>query len=58
MFTPTEIIPNVPPGVSPGRYPWDGTLEWGYEKYTGVHTSKIIYFAVTKDADGFTGHKS
>ncbi len=58
MFTPTEIIPNVPPGVSPGRYPWDGTLDWGYEKYTAVHTSKIIYFAVTKDADGFTSHKS
>ncbi len=56
MFEPTEIVPGTPPGVSPGKYPWD-SLQWDWEKYHGFHTSKVIYFAVTKDADGFTRHK-
>ena len=58
MFDPSEIVPGTPPGVSPEKYPWDSTLEWGWEKYSRTITSKAIYFAVTKDADGFTQHKS
>ena len=58
MFTPTEIVPGTPPGVSPGNHPWDGTLDWEQEKFHAFETSKVIYFAVTKDADGFTQHRS
>jgi hypothetical protein len=57
MFGPTAIVPGTPPGVSPGKYPWDSTLEWGEIKSHGFLTSKTIYFAVTKDVDGFTQHK-
>ncbi len=57
MFSPTEIVPCTPPGVSPAKYPWDASLQWGQEKYHGFYTSKVVFFAVTKDADGFTRHK-
>jgi hypothetical protein len=58
MFSPSEIVPGTPPGVSPEKYPWDSTLGWGEVKSYGFLTSKAIYFAVTKDADGFTQHKN
>lgn len=57
MFSPTEIVPCTPPGVSPEKYPWDASIQWGDEKSYGYYTSKVVYFAVTKDADGFTQHK-
>ncbi|MDR1700382.1 MAG: DNRLRE domain-containing protein [Lachnoclostridium sp.] len=57
MFTPTEIIPYTPPGVSPGKFPWD-YLPWSETKYHARFTDKVFYFAVTKDVDGFTSHKS
>ncbi len=58
MFDPSEIVPGTHPGVSPEKYPWDSTLEWGWEKFFGTITSKAVYFAVTKDVDGFTQHKT
>jgi hypothetical protein len=57
MFGPAEIVPGTPPGVSPGKHPWDSTLDWGDAKSYGFLTSKIIYFAVSKDTAGFTRHK-
>jgi hypothetical protein len=57
MFSPTEIVPTTPPGVSPEKYPWNGTLGWGEPMTYGFLTSKCVYFAVAKDADGFTQHK-
>jgi hypothetical protein len=57
MFSPSEIVPGTPPGVSPAKYPWDSTLDWGEVKSYGFLTSKTVYFAVTKDVDGFTQHK-
>ena len=57
MSAPSEIVPGTPPGVSPEKYAWDATLQWGQEKFFGFYTSKAVYFAVTKDVDGFTQHK-
>jgi hypothetical protein len=57
MFSPSVIVPGTPPGVSPAKYPWDSTLDWGEIKAYGFLDSKAVYFAVTKDADGFTRHK-
>jgi hypothetical protein len=57
MFSPSEIVPGTPPGVSPEKYPWDSTLGWGEIQSYGFLTSKAVYFAVAKDADGFTQHK-
>lgn len=57
MFTPTEIVPGMGPNVSPEKYPWNSSLEWGIQDFFGTYTSKTIYFAVTKDVDGFTAHK-
>jgi hypothetical protein len=56
MFSPSEIVPGTPPGVSPEKYPWNGTLGWGESMTYGFLTSKAIYFAVKKDVDGFTRH--
>jgi len=51
-----EIIPCSSPGLSPGKYPWDSSPQW-IEKSQNYYTSKVIYFAVTKDTDEFTMHK-
>jgi hypothetical protein len=52
----SEIIPGSGPGVSPGKYPWDSALQW-LSKFQSYYTSKVVYFAVTKDTDAFTRHK-
>jgi hypothetical protein len=57
MFGPSEIVPVTPPGVSPEKYPWDSTLDWGDVNSYGFLTSKAVYFAVTKDVSSFTQHK-
>jgi hypothetical protein len=53
---PSVIIPCTGPGISPGKYPWDSALQW-YPKTQGYYTSKVVYFAVAKDTDAFTGHE-
>jgi hypothetical protein len=54
---PSEIVPGSGAGVSPAKYPWDSALMW-LEKFQGYYTSKVIYYAVVKDAEGLTQHKS
>jgi hypothetical protein len=52
------IIPGTAFDVSPGKFPWDSSLEtWGAEKFMDVFTGDVIYYAVTKGTDGFTAHK-
>jgi hypothetical protein len=53
----SEIIPYTAPGLSPGKYDWDSASQW-LPKFKNFYTSKVIYFAVTKDTDKFTEHKS
>jgi hypothetical protein len=51
----SQIIPYSAPGLSPGKYGWDSALQW-LSKFRNFYTSKVIYFAVTKDVDEFTRH--
>ncbi|MCL1964555.1 MAG: DNRLRE domain-containing protein [Firmicutes bacterium] len=48
----SKIIPGTAPGVSPGKYYWEMGRVYGQ-----YYTSKIIYYAVTKDADEMTVHR-
>jgi hypothetical protein len=54
----SEKIPCSGPGVSPGKYPWNAAVQWSMARLNGYYTSKVVYFAVTKDTDGFTKHKT
>jgi hypothetical protein len=54
---PSEIIPCSAPDLSPGKYPWNAAIMW-YGKTQDYYTSKVIYFAVTKDTDEFTLHRN
>jgi hypothetical protein len=53
---PSEIVPCTAPGVPPDKYFWDSTYE-RTPKSADYYTSKVIYFAVTKDTDEFTRHR-
>ena len=54
----SEKIPCSAPGVSPEKYPWDAAIQWSLARLNGYYTSKIVYFAVTKDTEDFTKHKT
>jgi hypothetical protein len=53
----SEVIPYTGPGVSPQKYYWDSAPQW-LPKFKNFYTSKVVYFAVSKDTDEFTAHKS
>ncbi|GHU74513.1 hypothetical protein AGMMS49992_16180 [Clostridia bacterium] len=53
---PSEIIPGTGPGIDPGRYQWNSTISWYDMGSHGYYTSKITYYAITKDTDAFTAH--
>ncbi|MDR1157173.1 MAG: DNRLRE domain-containing protein [Oscillospiraceae bacterium] len=53
----SEIIPYGGADVSPVKYDWDAALQW-LPKFQNFYSSKVIYFAVTKDVNEFTRHKS
>jgi hypothetical protein len=53
---PSEIVPCTGPGISPGAFPWDS----GYNRSSRTadfYTSKVMYFAVTKDTGEMTAHR-
>jgi hypothetical protein len=53
----SEVIPCSGPGLSPGKYPWNSALQW-MPKFQNYYTGDVVYYAVTKDTDDFTRHKS
>ncbi|MDR0841278.1 MAG: DNRLRE domain-containing protein [Christensenellaceae bacterium] len=44
--------------VDPGKFPWDESFMWGYEKWNDFYDSGTVYFAVTKPGEAFTRHIS
>ncbi|MDR1159741.1 MAG: DNRLRE domain-containing protein [Syntrophomonadaceae bacterium] len=54
----SEKIPCSGPGVSPEKYPWNAALQWSMARLNDYYTSKVVYFAVAKDTDNFTKHKT
>ena len=57
-FPPSSsvIVPCTGPGISPGLFPWDSANQRTF-KTADYYTSKIVYFAVTKDTAAFTQHR-
>ena len=55
MFS--AIVPGTGPGIDPVRFPWDGSEQWGFERFQEVYASDAVFFAVTKDIDEFTRHR-
>jgi hypothetical protein len=53
---PSEIVPCTGPGIAPDKYLWDSTYV-RTPKSADYYTSKVIYFAATKDTDEFTRHR-
>jgi hypothetical protein len=54
---PSALVPGSNRDLNPCKYPWDGSSIWGFEKWAGYYDSAAVYFAVTKDAKGFTSHQ-
>ena len=53
----SEIIPGTVPDISPQQFIWNSARQWGIEKWMNYYTSKVIFYAVTKDTGEFTRHK-
>jgi hypothetical protein len=53
----SEILPCTGPGIDPGKYPWHASKDFGLWKHNDYYTSRVVYFAVTKDTEAFTAHK-
>jgi hypothetical protein len=54
----SRIVPGSHAGLSPENIQWDTSPMWGNDKWNNFYTSSAVFFAVTKDSDGFTAHLS
>ena len=54
----SEIVPGTGPGIDPAAFLWDGATTIWMERYQEWYNSDVAYFAVTKDTDEFTRHRT
>ncbi|MDR0928324.1 MAG: DNRLRE domain-containing protein [Oscillospiraceae bacterium] len=52
-----RIVPGSHLGLDQGLVQWNTSYQWGNDKWNNYYTSDAVYYAVTKEGAGLTGHR-